>query len=136
MSTGQVTSGAEADAATVAVRIVDADVHPLPRSTAELRGYLREPWTKVPDNLLASDPLLLYLATGQPYRRDAVPVDGPAGSDPELATRQLLRDAGVDYAILLPLVRTFPNQDLEAAMCSAMNDWLEDTWLTAYNGSG
>jgi predicted TIM-barrel fold metal-dependent hydrolase len=123
--------------AAAAVKIVDSDVHPLPRSVEELRSYLRDPWSKVPDNLLASDPLLLYLATGQPYRRDAVPAaGGPAGSDPALAEKQLLGDAGVDHAILLPLVRTFPNQELEAAMCSAMNDWLDATWLTEYNDSG
>jgi uncharacterized protein len=119
------------------VSLVDTDVHPLPRSVDELRGYLRDPWSKVPDNLLASDPLLLYLATGQPYRRDAIPDDGgPAGSDPAMAARQLLGDAAVDYAVLLPLVRTYPNQELEAAVCAAMNDWLEATWLTAYNDSG
>ena len=119
------------------VRVVDTDVHPLPRSVDELREYLREPWRSVPDTLLDSGPLLLYLATGQPYRRDAMPDDGgPAGSDPVLAAEQLLGSAGVDYAILLPLVRTFPNQDLEAAMYSAMNDWLERTWLGEYDPEG
>lgn len=125
-----------ADAGRNVVAIVDTDVHPLPHSVEELRSYLRDPWRNVPDNLLASDPLLLYLATGQPYRRDAVPTGGPAGSDPALAARQLLGDAAVDYAVLLPLVRTYPNQELEAAVCAAMNDWLESTWLTAYDDTG
>jgi uncharacterized protein len=123
--------------APVGVRVVDTDVHPVPRSVEELRSYLDRPWSNVPDNLLASDPLLLYLATGQPYRRDSVPSSGgPAGSDPDLAAVQLLTTAGVDFAVLLPLVRTFPNQELEAALCSAMNDWLDATWLTAYNAGG
>jgi predicted TIM-barrel fold metal-dependent hydrolase len=116
--------------------IVDTDVHPAPRSAAELRGYLEPPWTDVPDNLLAADPLLLYVACGQPYRRDAVPDSGPAGSDPDLCARQLFETAGVDHAVLLPLVRTFPNQQLEAAVCTAMNAWLASTWLEADNGAG
>lgn len=132
-------ASSEASAADVgsSVRVVDTDVHPLPRSVDELREYLLDPWRSVPDTLLDSGPLLLYLATGQPYRRDAMPDDGgPAGSDPALAAEQLLGRAGVDYAVLLPLVRTFPNQELEAAVCAAMNDWLERTWLTEYDPNG
>jgi predicted TIM-barrel fold metal-dependent hydrolase len=128
---------AETASAENAVRIVDTDVHPVPRSVDELREHLRDPWSAVPDTLLDARPLLLYLATGQAYRRDSMPPDGgPAGSDPALAAEQLLRAAGIDYAILLPLVRTFPNQELEAAVCAAMNDWLERTWLTEYDPDG
>ena len=116
------------------VEIVDCDVHPLPRHTDEIREFLPEPWSHVPDQLISSYPLVLYMPPTQPLRRDAV---GPAGevpgSDPEFSYRQLIEEAGVDLAILLPLVRNHANPDYEAALCQATNDWLHATWLTTHN---
>ena len=119
------------------VEIVDCDVHPLPRHTDEIREYLPEPWPQVPDQLISSYPLVLYMPPTQPLRRDAF---GPAGevpgSDPEFSYRQLIDEAGVDLAILLPLVRNHANPEYEAALCQATNDWLHATWLTTHNAHG
>ena len=120
-----------------AVEIVDADVHPLPTSPAELREYLPEPWQGVPEQLISSYPLVLYLPPAQPLRRDAVGPNGEVpGSSPEVAYRQLIEEAGVDLAILLPLVRNHANPEYETALCRATNDWLAATWLSRYNGHG
>jgi predicted TIM-barrel fold metal-dependent hydrolase len=62
---------------------------------------------------------------------------GPGGSDPALMEQQLLKDAGVTYAILIPLTVTgMANPEHEAAMCAATNAWLADKWLGEYNKHG
>jgi len=53
---------AQASDSHVAVRVVDTDVHPAPRSVEELREFLAEPWRSVPDTLLDARPLLLWVA--------------------------------------------------------------------------
>jgi predicted TIM-barrel fold metal-dependent hydrolase len=122
---------------TRAVRIVDADVHPLPRGPDELREHLPPSWRNVPEQLIASYPLVLYLPPTQPLRRDAVGPNGEIpGSDPSFTERQLFDEAGVDIAILLPLVRNHANPDYESALCQATNEWLAATWLGAYNTHG
>ena len=124
-------------AATTPVRIVDADVHPLPRSPEELREHLPKAWRSVTSQLLGSYSLVLYLPPAQPLRGDAVgPDGGVAGSDPEFTEFQLIEQAGVDVGVLLPLVRTFANPDYETALCQATNDWLAATWLGEYNRRG
>jgi uncharacterized protein len=119
------------------VKIVDCDVHTAPRSAEELREYLPEEWAHLPDNVLSPDQRQLY-APQQSIRGDAVPDVGPAGSDPELAAKQLLGDAGIGegYAMLIAPIRTFPLRETEAAVCTATNSWLDDTWLTRYNEGG
>jgi predicted TIM-barrel fold metal-dependent hydrolase len=119
------------------VQIVDSDVHTAPRSPDELREYLPRGWEQLPDDVLAPDQRQLY-APQQSIRGDAVPDEGPAGSDPDLAAAQLLGDAGIGqgYAMLISPIRTFQNREVEAAVCSATNAWLADTWLSAYNAGG
>jgi len=121
----------------VRVNVVDADVHPAPRSFAELRERVPEPWRSRnwPDQVFDAVETPTYVAPDKAQRRDAYPPGGgPPCSDPEFAEQQLFRDAGVDYAILLPLtVRPVPNPEHEAAVCAATNSWLADTWLSAYN---
>lgn len=120
-----------------AIEVVDADVHPLPRSAAELREYLPDPWRSVPEQLISSYHLVLYLPPSQPLRRDAIGPDGEIpGSSPEVTHRQLVEEAGVDLAILLPLVRNHVNPDYESALCQATNDWLAATWLSLHNTHG
>jgi uncharacterized protein len=119
------------------VEVVDCDVHPLPGSTDELREYLPEPWSRVPDQLISSYPLVLYMPPTQPLRRDAIGPNGEVpGSDPAFTYRQLIEEAGVDVAVLLPLVRNHANPDYEAALCQATNDWLAATWLSEHNRHG
>ncbi len=124
----------------VDVKIVDTDVHPATRSLTELRQYLPEPWRsrRFSDRMLDAVEAPIYLAPGKAQRRDAYPPGGgPPCSDPVFTEQQLFGDAGVDYAILIPLtVRTVANPELEAAVCAATNAWLADTWLSAYNRHG
>jgi predicted TIM-barrel fold metal-dependent hydrolase len=121
----------------VPVEIVDADVHPLPRSPEELREYLPDAWRRVPSQLISSYPLVLYLPPSQPLRLDAVGPNGEVpGSDPVFSYAQLIEQGGVDIAVLLPLVRNHANPDYESALCQATNDWLAATWLSSYNAHG
>src|ERR1700761_6049062 len=102
------------------VSIVDCDVHTAPRSPNELREFLPSGWEDLPDNVLAPDQRQLY-APQQSIRGDAVPDEGPAGSDPDLAEKQLLGEAGIrdGYAMLIAPIRTYPNREVESAVCSA-----------------
>jgi predicted TIM-barrel fold metal-dependent hydrolase len=113
----------------VAVELVDCDVHPEPASADELREYLPVAWQRAPDSLLANT--ALYLPPAHPARLDAIGPDGAkAGSDPAFMERQLLGDAGVDVAILDPLVRRQKDPGFELALCQATNDWMHAKWLS------
>lgn len=119
----------------VAVDLVDTDVHPTPQSDEELRAYLPEPWRSRPHQTFAKEQRV-YDPWGGGYRNDAVPEGGPPGSDPAFTESQLFDEAMVDIAMLLPMVQPRENLHAEAALTSAMNAWLADTWLDAYNGHG
>ena len=100
-----VTANARVPAAErIAVRCVDSDVHPAPRS-GELGQYLTEPWRskyfgthKVGDQIYYDAP---DYAHSYAMRLDSFPPDGQFPcSDPELAFKQLIMEAGADIAIL------------------------------------
>lgn len=122
--------------APVEVRVVDSDVHPSPRPGA-LTPFLPDSVKR----LLPSGRELMELpnyydvpnfAYGSAMREDAFPPDGGfPGTDPDFATEQLLRQAGVDIGILEPLGGSSRLPEVEHARRSAMNFWLEETWLSA-----
>lgn len=124
----------------IAVRVVDADVHPSPRTPEELRGYLPEPWRSRPwsDQVFNAIGSPIYMAPNMAQRRDAYgPDGGPPASDPGFTEGQLFGEAGVDFAILIPLtVRPVTNPEHEAAVAAATNAWMADTWLGRYNRHG
>jgi predicted TIM-barrel fold metal-dependent hydrolase len=126
--------------AALAVRVVDADVHPSPKSPEELRAYLPEPWRSRSwsDQVFSAIGSPIYMAPNNAQRRDAYgPEGGPPASDPAFTERQLFGEAGVDYAILIPLtVRPVTNPEHEAAVAAATNAWMADTWLGRYNAHG
>jgi predicted TIM-barrel fold metal-dependent hydrolase len=131
--------------ATDSFPIVDCDVHPAPRSAAELLEYLPDRYQgKVGDMLRSwfrmnrgTGVLTGFGALATGMRRDAMPKTGPGGSDPSLMEEQLLVQAGVTCAILIPLTVTgMANPEHEAALCAATNAWLADNWLGKYNGHG
>ena len=130
---------ATADAEKVPVRLVDCDVHPVPRSPAEFREYMPEPWRSrgVPDTRLAMTVRAPYSnpGPGSPRRGDSEPPGkGPACSDPDFTGQQVFGDAGVDLAMLLPLsIRGMTNPEHEQALCSGLNNWMDATWLGEYN---
>jgi hypothetical protein len=119
----------------VRIGIVDCDVHPMPRSSDEIKAYLPMPWRD------------RYGGGGRGFfgnpvhgaRLDSVPPGGgPTGSDPDFLRKQLIDEFGVAYAILLPraFCNLHPDPDFGAAIAAAFNDWLADTWLSTYNPDG
>jgi predicted TIM-barrel fold metal-dependent hydrolase len=130
--------------AAVAVTVVDADVHPVPRSSDELRDYMPEPWRSQewPMRLVdgtGMNTVALYTAPNKAQRLDSyAPSGGPPCSDPAFTEQQLFGEAGVDYAILIPLStpRPMANPEHEAAAAAATNHWLASTWLSRYNAHG
>ena len=94
----------------IAVRCVDSDVHPVPKR-GELTQYIPEPWRskfflhhKVGELIYYDAP---DYAHAYAMRTDTFPPDGEfPGSDPDMAFRQLIMEAGSDIAILEPGGRT------------------------------
>jgi predicted TIM-barrel fold metal-dependent hydrolase len=127
------------------INVVDTDIHPQTRTDEELAQYMPEPWrsrifAKRARRSPTTSPASVY--TGPQYdvigaRRETVPPDGGrAASDPAFTEKQLFEKAGVDYAMLIPLIaRLQVNPELEAAFCTACNGWLADTWLSKHNGN-
>jgi len=125
--------------------VIDCDVHPYPRSAQELLSYLPNTFGATIAQTLETwydkrPGAGVFTGSGAAtggIRGDAIPVSGPPGSDPELTDRQLFDEAGVDRAILIPLtLNPMANPMHEAALCSATNRWLADTWLSKYNDHG
>ncbi len=118
--------------------LVDCDIHPALKSSADLKPYLSPRWW---------DYLQTYglrsrhgFAKGTPFpkiapgaaRRDAWPDSGPPGSDLELMRRQHLDLHGITMGVLNPLSPSGgdQNSDFSAALCSATNDWLVAAWTS------
>src|SRR5690625_961558 len=121
----------------VAVRVVDSDVHPVPRR-GELLEYIPEPWRskyflshRVGETIYYDAP---DYAHSSAMRVDAFPADGEfPGSDPDMAFRQLIMEAGSDIAILEPAGRTARLPEANQAFASALNDWQANHWLDDHN---
>jgi predicted TIM-barrel fold metal-dependent hydrolase len=126
-----------AGGATASVRhgIVDVDVHPGPATADEIKHYMAMPWR----DRYRGDRRSFYRHPVHGSRQDSITEGfGPECSDPDLLRKQLLDEHGVAYAILI--MRTFcnihPDPDYAAAIASAHNDWLADTWLDKHNWDG
>lgn len=121
----------------VAVRVVDSDVHPVPRR-GELVEYIPEPHRtayylshKRGDTIIYDAP---DYAHSYAMRVDAFPTDGEfPGSDPDLAFRQLILEAGSDIAILEPTVRAARIPEATSAMATGINHWQANHWLDPVN---
>jgi predicted TIM-barrel fold metal-dependent hydrolase len=125
-----------ANESSVQVKIVDTDVHPMLTNPDELKPFLPKRW----HHLLRYHPrsTIRFEAINNGSRVDARPESGlPAGSDPKLMKKQLLDEAGVDFAVLLfQHLGNLPAPEADAAWTSAMNEWLASTWLAEYNWHG
>lgn len=122
-------------------RIIDADVHHIWRSAADLLPYMGprgRDLLRVEGGggaLLPVDPA----GATQPHQRagikrlDAAPANGtPAGSDYETLRDQLLEGMGVEFAILgfdVGYNSGVPNPYLGAEITRAANDWSIHEWL-------
>src|SRR5260370_42709533 len=110
----------------IAVRCVDSDVHPVPKSGV-LAQYIPEPWRskyfltrKVGDQIYydAAD-----YAHSYAMRADTFPADAEfAGSDPDLAFKQLIMEAGSDIGILEPAASPARFPEGNHAIRSPFND--------------
>jgi uncharacterized protein len=137
---------AQAGPRTVSVKLVDADIHPAPRSFAELREFVPEPyrsqgWLDRTGNeswIAQGSPMPLVYMPEHGARGDAIPTRGGApGSDPDFAASQLFQEHGIDFGILTPLVVSArANPTHEAALFAGCNAWLADVWLTAPAAEG
>src|ERR1700739_3326854 len=124
----------------IAVRCVDSDVHPVPKR-GELTQYIPEPWrTKFFLDHKVGE-LIYYDAPDYAHsfamRTDTFPPDGEfPGSDPDMAFRQLIMEAGSDIAILEPGGRTPRPAEAHQAYSSALNDWEAHKSLVRPNTAG
>src|ERR1700721_3245457 len=123
----------------IAVRCVDSDVHPVPRR-GELTPYIPEPWRSkyfltrnVGDQIYYDAP---DYAHAYAMRMDTFPPDGEfPGSDPDIALRQLIMEAGSDIAILEPGAYPARLPGAQHRMACALNYWQGDHWLGRPNNS-
>ena len=121
------------DQAHVNVRVVDSDVHPFPRPT-EFLEFLPEPHRSTffkrrefrdPSVYDAPD-----YAHARAMRMDAFPEDGYfPGSDPDLAFRHVIMEAGCDIAILLPVGLPEVVPEHTHSFLVALNRWLVNFYL-------
>ncbi|WP_165692529.1 amidohydrolase family protein, partial [Mycolicibacterium conceptionense] len=121
----------------IAVRCVDSDVHPVPRRGV-LGEYIPEPWRSRYFGTHDVGELIYYDAPDYAHayamRTDTFPSDGEfAGSDPDLAFRQLIMEAGADIAILEPAAYSAHIPEANHAMNCALNDWQANHWLDSHN---
>ncbi|NUP28672.1 MAG: amidohydrolase family protein [Nocardia sp.] len=121
----------------VPVRVVDSDVHPVPRR-GDLVEHIPEPWRtsfflshRVGDTIIYDAP---DYAHSKAMRVDTFPANGEfPGSDPDMAFQQLIMAAGSDIVILEPTVKATRLPEATAAMATAVNRWLDAQWLDAHN---
>ncbi len=117
------------------VGIIDCDVHPGPRSVAEIKAHMpmpfRDRWNGGGRGFFGNPVHGARLDSNPPG-------GGGAGSDPDFLRTQLVEEHGMAHAILLP--RSFcnlhPDPDFGTAIAAAFNDWLAETWLDKYNADG
>jgi uncharacterized protein len=121
----------------VKAAIADCDIHPARKTPDELYPYLAKRW----HSHLQTFGKHPYqgMMEGPPYpkaqpnasRRDAYPPDGgPQGSSLSFMQQQHLDPNNVALGVLCPLNtgQGIRNQDLSAALASAINDWQIAEW--------
>jgi uncharacterized protein len=116
--------------------IIDCDIHPTTRNRSELHPWLPERWRKHLAEYGAQARLPFSTGTQYPKaapataRRDAwPPAGGPPGSDLAFMQTQLLDANDTAVGILSPLHGSARNTDLDAALCTAVNEWQLEQWV-------
>ncbi len=119
--------------------IADCDIHPARATRTELYPFLARRWQ---EHLETYDKHAYQgMMEGPPYpkaqpnasRRDAYPPEGgPQGSSLSFMQKQHLDPNNVVLGVLNPLAtgQGIRNQDLAAAICSAINDWQIEKWTS------
>lgn len=126
-------------AAETKFRMVDCDIHPIVRSTADLRRYLPTAWHEYFDQF--GNFLVSPYTEAHPYpkptpalsRLDSWPPNGgPPGSDLGFMRDQHLDLHDIEIGVLQVLWPTAARQrnlGYAAAQSSAINDWQAEEWL-------
>jgi predicted TIM-barrel fold metal-dependent hydrolase len=132
-------SAEKASGSAVAVKVVDADVHPT-ITVDKFADHIPEPWrTRYFKQAL---PMVggLYGSVMSFSREDTNPPGGGGpGSDPDFAAHQLFVDEKVDYAVLIPMSATsnqLTNPEAETAFLSGVNTYTAESWLGKDNWHG
>jgi predicted TIM-barrel fold metal-dependent hydrolase len=114
---------------------IDCDVHPAVPKTSVLLPYFDDYWRDqiVNRHIDRTGFALMSYPPNSPLsaRPDWRPAAGPPGSDLDLLRTQALDRFGTRYAICNTLhgaIALF-NEDMAAAFCSAINDWIATEWL-------
>ena len=124
---------------TVPVRVIDVDVHPI-GLREDMAEYIEEPvrsryFRRHRYEVENRD--FIYPPNGTTgHRRDANPVPGERTG--AVMERQLLGEAGVDYAILTPVATSqrLGDPEFDTALARAENRMWSETWLSRYNEHG
>ena len=119
----------------IPVRCVDSDVHPVPRRGV-LQEYIPEPMRSKYFLNRAVGELIYYDAPDYAHayamRLDTFPPDGEfACSDPDMAFRQAIMEAGADIAVLEPTHGACRLPEATAALSYAHNTWQDEHWLNS-----
>ena len=114
--------------------VIDCDIHNTLPAETSLHPYLSARWRQYADDFGARTYHGLYypLASEHAARTDAWPPSGlKPGSDLDFLREQLLDRWGIEYGVLLPLLGSGKQLNLEwgAAMSRAINDWQAAEWL-------
>ncbi|MDQ3412419.1 MAG: amidohydrolase [Chloroflexota bacterium] len=115
------------------LRCIDTDIHNDLASYEELRPYLADEWHPWLDSDSADGARRYYANMGSGRMDDAVrEEDDLCAGDPDWVIQQLMTRYRIDIGVLtgsaFPL-GIQPNHRLAAAIASAYNDWLLDTWV-------
>lgn len=119
------------------LELIDCDIHPYPRTRADLYQFLPKEWREHVETYGArgSQPFLgmMHIPRVQQNRLDSMPEVGPAGSDLKLMQEQLLDFYDIRYGILQPFGPggggNLLHPGLANAICSAVNEWQIAYWL-------
>ncbi|RKN77126.1 amidohydrolase family protein [Paenibacillus ginsengarvi] len=115
------------------MKVIDVDVHNSLKSAHDLVPYLPEPWkSRVASSGLGLPGHGYHNPIGVNRQDCRPPSGGPAASDPNFLTEDLLVPFHIECAILtgdLMGVSTIHDPDYGAALASAYNDYVAEHWL-------
>ena len=119
-------------------RLIDCDVHHALRSLKDLYPYLSRRWREHLDHYGSRQPVPFGGSAPYPKAAPALartdawpPGGGPPGSDLEFLRAQLLDRYDIEYGLLhllFPQGMDQRNQELGAALCRALNEWVVEHW--------
>jgi predicted TIM-barrel fold metal-dependent hydrolase len=112
--------------------LIDCDFHNELDSIKDLYPYLSQRWRDHIQDYGTRGPAGSYYPRFMDHREDARPPSGRrSGSEVAFSRSNFLDPYNVAYATLIPLtpVGRQQNQDLDAALATAVNDWQVAEWL-------